>query len=182
LSHLHALADAAHRTYLQAKRRRDGLDADRQQADDALKPLESALPGATAQKDGASTSLDDWTKRVADVRAALSDATRQLLGNVTTDLPLLLLPVRLETRFEYGPDGTKPQALKVRIYPDDIHINSHEADLTADEVVWGRSFWSMHERAGSLSERMAAWRLLVSRFGVNRAAWITRVLAPAAGR
>ena len=97
--------------------------------------------------------------------------TTQLLGGVATDVPLLLLPVRLETRFEYG-DGETPQALKIRIFPDDIHINRHEPDLSTDEVVWGRRFLALHDGATSDAERLSAWRVLSLRFGARRAAWI----------
>jgi len=41
-----------------------------------------------------------------------------------SDQPLVLLPVRLETRFFAQPDGSSE--LRVRIYPDKIHLDSHE--------------------------------------------------------
>jgi hypothetical protein len=44
-----------------------------------------------------------------------------------SDHPLLLLPVRLETRFFALADGT--QELRVRIYPDQIHVDSFEPEL-----------------------------------------------------
>jgi hypothetical protein len=91
--------------------------------------------------------------------------------------PLLLLPVRLETRFFPQPDGT--YELRVRIYPDQIHIDTHEQALSRDEVQWGRHFWEQTWRAGNdeTTER-AAWQQLADRFDAQRAAWIARVLAP----
>ena len=50
--------------------------------------------------------------------------------------PVVLFPVRLETRFFPQTDGTTE--LRVRVYPDTIHIDSHEPELTDDEVLWGR--------------------------------------------
>src|SRR5262249_20645109 len=43
------------------------------------------------------------------------------------DLPLVLLPVRLETRF--FPQAGGATELRVRIYPDKIHLDSHERSL-----------------------------------------------------
>jgi len=52
---------------------------------------------------------------------------------INADRPLVLFPVRLETRF-FG------QELRVRIYPDKIHVDTHEPELTADELEWGKHF------------------------------------------
>ena len=91
--------------------------------------------------------------------------------------PLLLLPVRLETRFFPLPDGT--YELRVRIYPDQIHIDTHEHALSRDEQQWGRHFWEQTWRAGNdENTERAAWQQLADRFDAERAAWIARVLAP----
>src|SRR4051812_24303354 len=93
------------------------------------------------------------------------------------DLPLVLLPVRLETRFFTLPNGT-PE-LRVRIFPDKIHLDSHEPDLTADEQMWGQRYWQQNWRAGSDTVASSdAWRQIANRFGARRAAWIVRVLQP----
>src|SRR5215831_8410990 len=83
------------------------------------------------------------------------------------DPPVLLLPVRLETRFVAGGLGTQ---LLLRVYPDVVHSDSHELDLTPDEAAWGSYFWS--QPAGT---QLAAWGQLVTRYGRPRAAWIARV-------
>ena len=51
----------------------------------------------------------------------------RLLGLV----PIIFFPVRVETRFDRT---TPPGVMKVRIYPDEIFIDSHETRLTRDEV------------------------------------------------
>ena len=54
------------------------------------------------------------------------------------------VPVRVETRFFPQTDGSVE--LRVRVYPDAIPVNSHEPELTAEEVDWGQHFW---EQAGA---------------------------------
>jgi hypothetical protein len=94
-----------------------------------------------------------------------------------SDLPLVLLPVRLETRFFALP--TNVTELRVRIYPDKIHLDSHEPDLLPTENEWGAHYWEQDWRAGNdPTARAVAWRQLADRFGAQRAAWITRVLRP----
>jgi hypothetical protein len=58
---------------------------------------------------------------------------------MATDLPLALLPVRLETRFFAQPHGGSE--LRVRVYPDKVHLDSHEVELTLDERDWGVHYW-----------------------------------------
>ncbi len=91
--------------------------------------------------------------------------------------PLVLFPVRLETRFFPQTDGSSE--VRVRVYPDKVHMDSHEPGLTADELTWGQHFWEQTWRAGNDEERgKAAWRQLADRFDPPRAAWIARALKP----
>lgn len=91
--------------------------------------------------------------------------------------PLVLFPVRLETRFFPQPAGGFE--LRVRVYPDQVHIDAHEPDLTADELIWGKHFWEQTWRAGNDEARSkAAWRQLADRFDPPRAAWVARALHP----
>ena len=91
--------------------------------------------------------------------------------------PVVLFPVRLETRFFPLADGSSE--LRVRVYPDTVHIDTHEPELTADELTWGQHFWEQTWRAANDEERgKAAWRQLADRFDPPRAAWIARALKP----
>jgi hypothetical protein len=93
------------------------------------------------------------------------------------DQPLALLPVRLETRFFAQADGT--QQLRIRVFPDQIHVDAHERELTAAEIDWGRHFWQQTWLAGDdEGKRRAAWQQLADRFDAARAAWIARLLRP----
>jgi hypothetical protein len=84
-------------------------------------------------------------------------------------LPLALLPVRLETRFFAN-------ELRVRIYPDKVHLDSHDPALDADELLWGKRFWEL--QWPDQQKQREAWRMLAGRFGVERAAWVARALTP----
>jgi hypothetical protein len=92
-------------------------------------------------------------------------------------LPLVLLPVRLETRFfKLAGDVTE---LRIRIYPDRIHTDSHQPELTTDERNAGMQYWRQDWVAGpDPVARADAWRALANRFGAPRAAWIARTLKP----
>src|SRR5215510_11541814 len=91
--------------------------------------------------------------------------------------PIVLFPVRLETRFFAQADGSSE--LRVRVYPDTPHIDSLEPGLTEDEVIWGKHFWEQFWRAGNDEKRRkAAWAQLADRFDPPRAAWIANQLKP----
>ena len=94
-----------------------------------------------------------------------------------SNVPLVLLPVRLETRFFTLPGNITE--LRVRIYPDKIHVDTHQPELTTDERTWGTQYWQQDWVAGNdATARSDAWGNLASRFGAARAAWIARVLQP----
>jgi hypothetical protein len=91
--------------------------------------------------------------------------------------PVVLFPVRLETRFFQLPDGNSE--LRVRVYPDTVHIDSHEPELTADELTWGKHFWEQTWLGAADEERAkTAWRQLADRFDPPRASWVARALKP----
>src|SRR5581483_6502089 len=77
-------------------------------------------------------------------------------------VPIAFLPVRIETRFGKASDGS-PQ-LWVRIYPDDIHVDSFEPALTAEEKAARNTFLA--------SPTATNWTALAAQFAPRRAAWI----------
>ena len=129
--------------------------------------------------------------------AATRDRIRQsIIGIHPTDLfagldaqvPLALLPVRLETRFaEAGTD-----VLHVRIYPDDLHVDGHDPELTTLETSLGSAMWAAPadllvdgETApadapptDSATGRRAFWSSLVTLLGGPRAAWVAQATRP----
>src|SRR5829696_157641 len=86
------------------------------------------------------------------------------------DVPLLLLPVRLETRFS-------ATTLQIRVFPDQIHVDAHLPRLSAREQALGAAFWT-RRRAGDAD---GAREDLARRVGARRAAWVARETRPAPG-
>jgi hypothetical protein len=96
-------------------------------------------------------------------------------------LPLLLLPIRIETAWFPTPAGQLD--LVVRIYPDDIHVDTHEPELTAEELAAGADYWRSVWGAGSNRKRLdAAWKAILQRLKPARAAWAVRAIMPSVPR
>jgi hypothetical protein len=142
---------------------------------------------------------------------------RSLVEQLNDDIPFLLLPVRLETRFmilkhvqriapvsggkgdvlpllevstEYQMPKVMPlqqsprrvedtYELWIRIYPDDIEIQTHEDRLSQDEYDSALSYWTQVWRAGNDSNlELGAWRVLCNSYGPRRAAWVAKQTEP----
>src|SRR5690606_17535344 len=105
------------------------------------------------------------------------DQAEQELGDLpSAQLPVALFPVRLETRFITLDE--QPH-LCVRVFPDELHVDAHEPELTEDEERWGRHLWEQAWRAGGDAEVERALQAdLAGRSGPGRAAWIARALTP----
>jgi hypothetical protein len=148
---------------------------------------------ATAVAD-AEAHLADLDEQITAAQGALGDARQQVGGLLTelhqtvdpaaqlaalsSDFPVALLPVRLETRY-FGVVNDRHPELRVRIYPDDIHVDAHEPELTADELSWGQAFWRGTWRAGDDEPRARnVWGTLINQAGPNRAAWVAKATTP----
>jgi hypothetical protein len=96
--------------------------------------------------------------------------------------PLLLLPVHIQTRFVDDVSANGAPELWVRIFPDQIHVDSHEPPLTAQEVTDGETYWTAVWQAGNPAPTQdaaeAPWRVLASTYTPQRAAWIALQLTP----
>lgn len=83
--------------------------------------------------------------------------------------PLVLLPVRLETRFGAG------NTLRVRIYPDEIHVDELARGLADAEMLAGQTYWTA---AWAEPVPEGAWETLVTAVGPSRAEWVAHVTTP----
>ncbi len=117
-----------------------------------------------------------------DAATARLLGTDRLSGTVATTHPLLLFPVRVETRFAARRTGPGTDLL-LRVYPDDIHLDSHEPALTEEEERRGKEFWAHVTAAPAGTDRQEhirqGWQRLTEQFGTTRAAWIAHALDPA---
>ncbi|MFW5941899.1 MAG: hypothetical protein ACOCXI_08870 [Chloroflexota bacterium] len=102
------------------------------------------------------------------------------VGSLQDDCPILLFPLRLETRFKKvtREDETIDQ-LWVRVFPDEIAVNSFESDLSDAEVRNARAYWLARWAAGKdLDGNRGAWRSLAAAHGPGRAYWLTQNYFP----
>ena len=109
-------------------------------------------------------------------------------------LPLALLPLRLEVRFW---TASTPAELRVRLFPDLVHADGHQPELTALERKLGAAFWVRCWRADPIlpapkapapggngagpsgkAGRDAAFAWLAGQLGPWRAAWVASQMRP----
>jgi hypothetical protein len=121
------------------------------------------------------TAAHDAAKAAYDAAVA-ADPMHQ----ADTGLPLVLLPVRIETAYLPAASGTD---LLVRVYPDDIHVDAHEPALTDAELVAGTAYWRAVWGAGANVSRLdAAWHAILGQLKPSRAAWAVQALMPSVPR
>src|SRR5205085_1929110 len=138
-----------------------------------------------------SGELNQGRQRIADKRKSLNareqsvgDLIGQFFGDLTPQTlieqwndatPIMLLPLRLETKFK---DTDKGEQLWVRVYPDEVAVTTHEKILTEREVDFGFAYWKTLRGTTDEEVRKDAWRALADRFGANRAAWVALQTKP----
>ena len=143
---------------------RERLQAERARAEGALKQSQAAHARAGLRE-------TDIFKNFA----AFTDP-REAIARLNDQIPILLLPVRLETRFQTVPSdaaGVARRQLWVRIYPDDCSIDTFEPTLSEAEITGAQQYWTAIWEAGGIEEQeRGGWRGLVAGHGSGRAAWI----------
>ena len=112
--------------------------------------------------------------RLPDIRppkpGGLPGAGFSEIDSIDADLPLLLLPVQLETIFVEQDD--KP-ALKIRIYPDTVSIDTLTRGLRPEEMELGKAYWAAPQK-----QRRKLGDAMTERLGARRAAWAAEVCRP----
>jgi hypothetical protein len=126
-----------------------------------------AVPDATTLRD----SGHDFTALLSVFATDLSlipdgvalPSTSRFLKPPPAAVPLVLLPVRLETKFQ----GSE---LLLRVYPDDVHVNSFEPELTPEESAARANYLAQAQGGGTVAQ--SAFTTLATKYGPQRAAWI----------
>jgi hypothetical protein len=92
---------------------------------------------------------------------------------LSDDFPILLGPVRVETRFT-------ATELLVRVFPDDWSVDAFEPKPTAAEVAALDAYWTALWRAGNdPAARQVAFDELATRVPAGRATWLLTTRTPA---
>lgn len=103
-----------------------------------------------------------------------------VIGNLNSENPVLFFPVRLETKYRTS-DG-ETTTLDIRIYPDDLMVQTHEHLLTDLEFDSGKDYWNAVWIQDTIiptnQEKIDAWDILVKTYGKERAAWIRTQSTP----
>lgn len=116
-------------------------------------------------------------KAIADLHARAG--VTKMMAEMDGRTPILLFPLRLETRF--GQNAAGKSQLWIRIYPDDICVNRHERWLTEEETAAGKAYWTSlleAEKKNDEAAKRAAWAQLRERLGMQRALWVARQTKP----
>jgi len=140
---------------------------------DHVPTLERALTDVSARTELA----DERSAAVREQLLELAELVADPVSGLDGEHPIALLPVRIETRFERT---TEPRQLLVRIYPDEVHVDSHEPQLTDAELDSARRYWERIWRAGTrnVDAERAAFVELARAVGTPRAAWVARATTP----
>ncbi len=170
---------------LEERKRRLQIEIDRFQED-----LNQVAEGGQGFSDSTG-EVNQGRERIADHRNSLNakervvnglleeffaDRTPQTLIEHWNDAtPIMLLPLRLETRFK---ETNRGEQLWVRVYPDEVAVTTHEKILTEREVEFGVAYWKTLRGTTDEEVRKDAWRALADKFGANRAAWVALQTKP----
>lgn len=100
------------------------------------------------------------------------------VAQLTDELPLLLFPLRIETRF-MRPDTTgRGHELWVRVFPDPCLVDTFESEPSQIEIASARRYWQAVWRSRGEDGERAAWRNLVASHGAGRARWLREAHGP----
>lgn len=188
VSQLRQDRDAALTRALAAEERLRALDeaiarAERARQGDELERLRGQRADALGDARGARDEHAALRDRAfAGLANLLVQSPEEIVGAFSDRHPMVLLPVRIETKFARAGQGME---LRVRIFPDDISIAAPPSAVTEDERVAGEGYWSARAAssaspgdAGLRRAYVGAWTTLATRHGAYRAGYIAAATRP----
>lgn len=118
---------------------------------------------------------------------------RENMGKLSDEYPLLLFPVRLETRFKIVDEetGEPRHQLWVRIFPDECSVDTFDDTLSESEMEQIKNYWISIWKAGTAGndgirsyvrdKEIGAWKKLMGIFNSGRSYWLTQNFEPLNG-
>ena len=156
--------------------------ANQDQTDAALADLNARIEALTAEIDQGRATLNQAQVLEADIYGRFEPFTdpRERIALLNDRTPILLMPLRIETRFKRAEehDGDSDE-MWVRAFPDDIAIDVFEDTLSVIEARQARSYWADLWAAGGADAReRAAWAALLGGQGSGRSHFVTQTYRP----
>lgn len=153
-------------------------------SDDILAKIDAEIATREAAVETARADLE-VAKREVDARLTpfldLSDP-REHLGNLDDNIPILLMPLRIETRFKLKePNGDRDaqSELWVRVFPDDFAVDTFEETLSESELRRVKAYWVGVWAAGGVEKDLrGAWKVFAGAVGSGRAHWLLGIYFP----
>ncbi len=157
------------------RRRTDDTDA----LLEALDAEQRELTATIGRLDGRRRAGAEALAAQVDLFGAFANPVDNL-ARLDDNIPILLMPLRLETRFKNVViDDVARHQLWVRVYPDDIAVDTFEEVLAEVEISNARIYWTNIWKAGGDDGlKRAAWQSIVKSHGAGRAHWIISQVAP----
>jgi len=117
--------------------------------------------------------IKDQENRLLNELAVSQGGFARLAEQLDDQYPILFFPVRLETVFQ-----SEPSQLWLRVFPDEIAVETHEEVLSESEVEEGKMYWRQFVDGATEEDKLHAWDLLCRSFSAERAAYIALVMTP----
>lgn len=95
-------------------------------------------------------------------------------SSLEQDQILCLLPVRLETKF-FAADGAGQRRLMIRIFPDDIHVDTHNSVLSLEEQLIALTYRQRFDATSDQALHVALWHQFCALVGSSRASYLGKL-------
>ncbi|MEX0328940.1 MAG: hypothetical protein AB3N07_09480 [Ruegeria sp.] len=191
LSEARASTHLAGRELFRIKQRRKRLEENRNrqarvaregQTSPELAELDAQISDLEGRLEAGRARLDQAKLAEADIygRFEIFTDPRERIELLNDRTPILLMPLRIETRFKRAEehDGDSDE-MWVRVYPDDIAVDVFEDTLSVTEAQQARSYWADLWSAGGVeAAERAAWSTLLGGQGSGRSHFVTETYRP----